>query len=134
MPLVGSPQAAATQKDSFDFHWLRSRQFLFGLTSLYGLASVLSFIAWMRDRKQRLLFWMAAYTFMPVLEVLLNGIRSPVSTIWLTWIIQTAIGIREICQWFLRKSDLLQLDEYPKLVRLARIGATVGCWSDFWTC
>jgi hypothetical protein len=130
LPLVGSPQAVATQKDSFDFHWLRSRQFLFGLTSLYGLASILSFIAWMRDRKQWLLFWMAAYTLMPVLEVLLNGIRLPVSTIWLTWIIQTAIGVREICQWFLL-IYLLQLDEYPKLVRLARIGATVGVLVGF---
>ena len=78
LPLVGSPKAIATQEDALNFHWLRSQQFLFGLTSLYGLASILSFIAWLRDRKQRLLFWMAAYTLMPVLEVLLNGLRLPV--------------------------------------------------------
>ena len=65
LPLAGSPEAIGTQREALDFRWLRSRQFVFGLTSLYGLASILSFIAWLRDRKQRLLFWMAAYTFMP---------------------------------------------------------------------
>jgi hypothetical protein len=130
LPLVGSPGAIATQKDALDFHWLRSQQFRFGLTSLYGLASILSFIAWIRDRKQRLLFWMAAYTLMPVLEVLLNGLRLPVSTIWLTWIIQTAIAVREICQWFLL-IYLLQLDAFPKLVRFVRIAAWVGVLAGF---
>ena len=67
-------------RDALNFHWLRSQQFRFALTSLYGLASILSFIAWLRDRKQRLLFWMAAYTLMPVLEVLLNGLRLPLSS------------------------------------------------------
>ena len=125
LPIVGSPEAIATQNDALDFHWLRSHQFGFGLASLYGLAAILSFIAWRRDRKQRLLFWMAAYTFMPVLEVVLNGLRLPVSFLWLSWIIQTAIGVREVCQWFLL-IYLLQLDAYPKLVRLARIAALVG--------
>jgi hypothetical protein len=125
LPLVGSPEAIATQKDALDFHWLRSRQFVFALTSLYGLASILSFVAWLRDRKQRLLFWMAAYTFMPVLELFLGGLRLQVSALWLTWVIQTGIGAREICQWFLL-IYLLQLDAYPKLVRLVRIAAWVG--------
>jgi hypothetical protein len=130
LPLVGSPKAISTQQDALNFHWLRSQQFRFALTSLYGLASILSFIAWLRDRKQRLLFWMAAYTLMPVLEVLLNGLRLPVSTIWLTWVIQTAIGIREICQWFLLLY-LLQLDVYQRLARLVRIGAIVGVLMGF---
>ena len=130
LPLVGSPKAISSQEDALNSHWLRSQQFRFALTSLYGLASILSFIAWLRDRKQRLLFWMAAYTFMPVLEVLLNGLRLPLSTIWLTWIIQTAIGIREICQWFLLLY-LLQLDVYPRLARLVRIGAFFGVLTAF---
>jgi len=128
VPLAGSPQAVAAQQDALHFKWLRGQQFRFGLTSLYGLASLLSFVAWMRDRKQRLLFWMAAYTFMPILELVLNGLRLPVSSLWLTWIIQAAIQWREICQWFLL-IYLLQLDAYPKLMRLARIGAWVGVLS-----
>jgi Stage II sporulation protein E (SpoIIE) len=125
LPLAGSPEAIRTQREALDFHWLRSRQFVFGLTSLYGLASILSFIAWLRDRKQRLLFWMAAYTFMPTLELVLGGVRLPASGIWLTWLIQTGISLREICQWFLLVY-LLQLDAYPKLLRALRIAACIG--------
>jgi hypothetical protein len=130
LPLVGSPKAIATQKEALNFHWLRSRQFVFGLTSLYGLASILSFIAWLRDRKQRLLFWMAAYTFMPVLELVLGGLRLPVSGNWLTWTIQTGIALRELSQWFLL-IYLLQLDAYPKLMRLVRIAACAGVLVGF---
>ena len=125
LPVAGSPEAIGTKQEALNFRWLRGRQFLFGLTSLYGLASILSFIAWLRDRKQRLLFWMAAYTFMPVLELVLNGLRLPVSGMWLTFIIQTAIAVREICQWFLL-IYLLQLDGHTKLMRSVRIGAYVG--------
>jgi hypothetical protein len=130
LPLAGSPEAIGTKKEALDFHWLRSRQFVFGLTSLYGLASILSFIAWLRDRKQWLLFWMAAYTFMPVLELVLGGLRLPVSGIWLTWIIQTGIGLREVSQWFLL-IYLLQLDAHAKLMRLVRIAAYVGVLVGF---
>jgi hypothetical protein len=130
LPLAGSPEAIGTKKEALDFHWLRSRQFVFGLTSLYGLASILSFIAWLRDRKQWLLFWMAAYTFMPVLELVLGSLRLPVSGIWLTWFIQTAIGLREASQWFLL-IYLLQLDAHAKLMRPVRIAAYVGVLVGF---
>jgi serine phosphatase RsbU (regulator of sigma subunit) len=125
LPLAGSPEGIETQKEALNFRWLRSRQFVFGLTSLYGLASILSFIAWLRDRKQRLLFWMAAYTFMPTLELVLGGVRLPVSGVWLTWLIQTAISLRELCQWFLL-IYLLQLDAHTKLMRAVRIAACIG--------
>jgi serine phosphatase RsbU (regulator of sigma subunit) len=125
MPLAGSPPAIATQRAALDFGWLRSNQFRFALALLYGLASILSFISWLRDREQRLLFWMAAYTFMPMLETFFNSLRVPLSALWLFWLIQTAIGIREICQWFLLVY-LLQLDTQPRLMRLVRVGALIG--------
>jgi hypothetical protein len=125
LPLVGSPQAIATEKDALNFHWLRQEQFRFGLTSLYGLASILSFVVWLRDRKQRLLFWMAAYTLMLVLDLFLTGLRLPISAIWMIWMVQTSITVREICQWFLL-IYLLQLDAYPRVLRLARIGAWIS--------
>jgi hypothetical protein len=131
VPLVGSPEAITASKDAGHYHWLADRQFLFGLTLLYGLASLLSFAAWLRDRKQWLLFWLAAYTLMPILEQVLTGLGLPISGIWLTWIAQTAICIREICQWFLL-IYLLQLDKFPRLVRLIKIGAWIsvlaGCF------
>ena len=64
-------------------------------------------------------------TFMPVLELVLSGLRLPVSGIWLTFAIQTAIAVRELCQWFLL-IYLLQLDGHTKLMRAVRIAACVG--------
>jgi serine phosphatase RsbU (regulator of sigma subunit) len=124
-PRIGSSEAIALVKDSMNFHWLRSQQFGFGLTTLYFLTSFLSLIAWRRDRSQKLLFWLAAYTFMPLLELILNGIRLPVSGIWLTFLIQTAIQLREICQWFLLLY-LLQLEDSKKVLRLVRIVAWIN--------
>jgi hypothetical protein len=77
LPLIGSPEAIAATKGEMDFKWLRKQQFTFGLTSLYALVSLLSLIAWLRDRDQWVLFWMSAFALMPMLEVLLLGIRLP---------------------------------------------------------
>jgi hypothetical protein len=125
LPLVGSPEGIGATKFATRYHWLGDRQFLFGLTLLYGLASLLSFTAWLRDRKQWLLFWLAVYTLMPILEQVLTGLGLPIPGTWLTWIAQTVIGVREICQWFLL-IYLLQLDRFPRLVRLVRIGAWIA--------
>jgi len=130
LPIVGSPQAIASTKDALDYHWLRGRQFQFGLTSLYALASLLSLLAWLRDRKQRLLLWMAVYTAMPLLELFLNGLRLPFSAIWSTFLVQTSIQLREISQWFVLLW-LLQLNESPKLVRFIRVVAIVSVIAGF---
>ncbi len=124
-PRIGSPEAIAMVKDSLDYHWLRLQQFGFGLTWLYVLTSFLSLAAWLRDRSQKLLFWLAAYTFMPLLELVLNGLRLPISGIWLTFLIQTAIELREISQWFLL-FYLLQLEDSAKLLRFLRIVAWIN--------
>ena len=56
--------------------------------------------------------------------------RLPASGIWLTWLIQTGISVREICQWFLLVY-LLQLNAYPKLLRALRIAASIGLLVGF---
>ena len=126
-PIIGSPEAIAAQKDALDYHWLRGQQFRFGLTGLYALASLLGLLMWLRDRRQWLIFWMMVYTFMPPLELLLNGIRLPVSYITLTFLIQASIQIREISQWFLLLW-LLQLHENGRLMRYIRGIAIVTCF------
>jgi len=125
LPIIGSPEAIAAKKDALDFRWLRGQQFRFALTVLYGLASLLSLIAWLRDRREKLLFWMAVYTAMPLLELAFNGLRLPISNIWLTFLVQTSIQIREISQWYLLLW-LLQLDVHPKLFRFVRVAAIIS--------
>ncbi|MGA7857758.1 MAG: SpoIIE family protein phosphatase [Terracidiphilus sp.] len=124
-PLIGSPAVIAAVKGNLDFEWLRSQQFAFGLTSLYALVSLLSFIAWMRDRHQWLLFWMSIFALMPMLSVVLGGLRLPYSYALAQFLIQTSIAVREASGWFLL-IWLLQLHEHPKLVRFIRILAVAG--------
>ena len=130
LPLIGSPEAIATAKGNMDFAWLRGQQFTFGLTSLYALVSLLSFIAWLRDRNQWLLFWMSIFSFMPMLAVLLNGLRLPYSWALAQLLIQSSIAIREASGWFLL-IWLLQLHPYTRLVRATRLVAIIGIVSAF---
>ena len=122
VPILGSPEAIAAIKDSLDYKWLRGQQFRFALTGLYALVCILSFLAWLRDRQQRLLFWMMVYTFMPTLELMLNGMRLQYSNIWLTFFVQAAIQIREVSQWYVL-IYLLQLEDAPRLMRVIKIFA-----------
>lgn len=118
-PLVGSPTAIAQLKGAHDFSWLQHSQFRFGLTSLYVLTALLSFIAWLRDRSQRLLLWVAAFTFVPLIELILNGLHLHVSGIWLTFFIQISIQLREVAQWYLLVY-LLQLHDSQGVMRLLK--------------
>jgi len=121
-PYIGSPQAIASAKAVMDYEWLRSQQFRFGLTSLYTLVALLSLVAWLRDRKQWLLFWMTVFAFTPLAELYFRGLHIPHSGIALNFAVQTEIQIREISQWLLLMW-LLQLHDDRKLVRFARIAA-----------
>ena len=123
-PVLGSPRGIANLKDSLDYRWLRGQQFRFGLTSLYVLTSLLSFVAWLRGRNQPLLFWLAAFTVMPLLELMFS-LRLPFSGAWLVMLLQWSIQVREVCQWFLLVY-LLQLEDYPQLLRFLRISAWVA--------
>jgi hypothetical protein len=121
-PVLGSPAAIASLKDSLDYKWLRGQQFRFALTGLYALVSFLSLVAWLRDRRQWLLFWMMVYTFMPTLELMLNGMRLQYSNIWITFFVQAAIQLREVAQWYVL-IYLLQLEDAQRLMRAIRIFA-----------
>ena len=125
VPLVGSPSAIAAEKGNRDFKWLQSRQFFFGLTSLYALVALLSFLGWLRDRDQWLLFWMSLYALMLTMDVILGGLRLPYPAAIALFAIQLAIAIREASGWFLL-IWLLQLHQYPRLVRYTRLAAIVG--------
>jgi hypothetical protein len=125
VPLIGSPDAIAAVKGAMDFRWLRGQQFAFGLTSLYALVALLSFIGWLRDRDQWVLFWMSIFASMPMLAVLLVGLRLPYSYAVAQFLTQASIAVREASGWFLL-IWLLQLHDEVKLVRFARAAAVIG--------
>ncbi len=73
VPQIGSVQAIEGVNNGLNYQWLRRQQFTFALTSLYTLVALLSLVAWLRDRKQWLFFWMTVFAFTPLAELFLAG-------------------------------------------------------------
>ncbi|HEX3891314.1 MAG TPA: SpoIIE family protein phosphatase [Terracidiphilus sp.] len=119
-PTIGSPSAIAQMKDASDFRWMQRSQFQFGLTSLYVLAALLSFIAWLRDRKQPILLWVTIFCFLPLVELALNTLHFHIPATWLTFFIQTVIQLREVAQWYLLVY-LLELNHSRGLMRFLNV-------------
>lgn len=126
LPVVGSSRVVAARKAAMDYQWLRSNQFEFGLDSLYLLVAVLSFGAWLRDRKQWLLFWMAGYTITPLIRLILVGLRLPWSNDMASGLLEPTIMVQDVSLWFLLLW-LLKLQEHRGLVRAIRNAAIVFC-------
>jgi hypothetical protein len=125
LPSMGSPDAIAAAKGNRDFQWLRRQQFSFALTSLYSLVALLGVFAWIRDRKEWVLFWTTMYTIALVAEHFLGGVRLHASFAILTFLSQIEISIREMSLWFLLLW-LLQLQDNRKLVVLVRKAALIS--------
>lgn len=116
-PAVGSATALADGKTEFEYRWLRSRQYLFALTSLYFLVMALSLLAWLRDRSQNLLLWMSLYALAPVLNLFLVGLHMPWSYRFALGWLQPVHALADISLWFLLLW-VLRLRENGFLVRL----------------
>ncbi len=124
-PELGSPEAITTAKAALDYQWLRMRQFLFAENLLYALVSLVSFLAWWRNRRRMVLFWMALFPLIPPLNLLLLNAH-------IRWPYGPAMGatqplssIQDISLWFLLLW-LLLLHENRNLNRLTRIFACVS--------
>ena len=119
-PIIGSPSAIVGLKAESDYAWLRSRQYAFGLNSLYFLVMALSLLAWMRNRSQRVVFWMAVFCGAPVLVTLLVGLRIPFSFNFALGWLQPVLSLADIGLWFLLLY-LLKLDESSTFTHLTRL-------------
>jgi len=123
-PLVGSPEAVAARKAVSDYRWLRSRQFIWGLDSLYALVVLLSLLAWLRDRTQWVLFWIAGFCLGPLLITILLGLRIPWSFNFAIGMAQPCFGLIDLSLWFVL-IWLLELHQNRGLIRWARVFAII---------
>jgi hypothetical protein len=128
-PLAGTPYAIAMQKAQLDYYWLRGRQLYFGLNFLYGIVGFLTLIAWMRNRQQWQLFWMAGFAITRVVEMVIYNLRLPwpqplANALW-----QPFSAFHSVCLWFLLLW-LLQLRQNGLLVRLTRACAWIAMATD----
>ncbi len=127
-PLVGSPQAIGAAKTLEDYRWLRSRQFTFGLNSLYALVSLLGLLAWFRNRKQYALLSMSVYCGARVIISMLSGLRLPISGMAALGFLQIFICAQDLGLWFLLLY-LFRLDRAPRIARLTFVVAMMDAIS-----
>ena len=124
-PVIGSPQAIAAAKAVLDYNWMRGRQYYFALQSLYALLAVLGVLAWLRDRKQKVLLAIAGFCFAPVVNMLLTGLQLPFSYNFSLGWLQPVLSVQDIGLWFLLLY-LLKLDENPRLFWFTRLLAIIS--------
>ncbi len=118
-PLAGSLAAVESEKAVLDYEWLRSHQFYFGLETLYALMVFLSLLTWLRNRSQRVLLAMAAFTASPVLAMFLGNLRLPLSYNFALGWLQPVLAMEDVGLWFLLLY-LLELDSNPRIARFTR--------------
>lgn len=123
-PLLGSPKAIANAMSAADYRWMRSRQMNFALQSLYGLVAVLGFLFWLRDRSQRLAFWMACFAVAKPLATILLGLKLPIPLVVAMGLNQPVYVLGDISMWYVLVW-LLDLHDTERVVRLTRILAIV---------
>ena len=125
IPLVGTSEAIA-QIESADRHTQVKRS-LFGLVQMLILVEValIGFVAWVRDRSQKLLLWMVVFLGASILTLLTTPLDIP----WL-YRIQTLVlwpvhCIEDISLWYLLLY-LLDLQWQPSLWRWAKVLAVIS--------
>lgn len=121
-PLIGSPEAIATEKAALEFRWLRSRQFLFGENLLCAVIALLSFLLWSRTPSRWVLFWTAGFAAIPPVNLLLLNAHMAWPYTLAMGAVQWLSAIRDVSQWYLLLW-LLLLHGDRALVRLTRIVA-----------
>ena len=124
-PVIGSSAAIAGRKAQLDYVWIRSRQYFFALTSLYALVMILSLLAWLRDRSQRVLLWMAVFCFSFVGGAVLTGLRIPIPFGFALGVQQPVLSLQDIGLWFLLLW-ILKLNESAAITHLTRTLAIIG--------
>jgi len=99
---------------------------------VYGLLFLLGAIVWLRNRHQKLLFWMSAFLLADALWISLDPVLSP-------WLLSSAVAcafygptfhsLEDIALWYLLLY-LLGLDRFPALMRWTRILACTMLFSS----
>ena len=124
-PVVGTSEAIAAIESAH--RHTQEKRSLFGLVQMVILAEVMliGVVAWVRNRNQKLLFWMIVFLGASILTLL----TTPLDILWL-YRIQTLVlwpvhCIEDISLWYLLLY-LLDLDRQPSLWRWTKILAVVS--------
>jgi hypothetical protein len=123
-PIVGDPVSIDTRMAAMNYDWLRGQQLLFALNSLYALVGLVSLVAWLRDRRQWVIFWMAMYAGGRAVLFLGFLQRGPLPISYSLGITTFAFTLCDISLCFVLLW-LLKLDEDRRLLKFLKVLAAV---------
>lgn len=124
-PLAGSGDAIAAYLGRLDHEWLRDRQFYFDVNLLYALLGLLGFMAWLRNRTQKLLLWVSLFALMQPLHLILFNAHIPFHVQFATGFNLVVEGLQDVSLWFILLY-LLDLNQSASLRRWTRILAVAS--------
>jgi len=130
VPLLGSARALADRGKVIWYEWLRANLWQLGIALLSGLVSLLALLAWLRNRSQRMLLWLAVYCLHPLALLPVVGIPGLISFRWGYGLVAPIICIEDISLWFLLLY-LLGLRDNPRLVRWTVWMAAIAVCGNF---
>jgi Stage II sporulation protein E (SpoIIE) len=122
-PLLGDAEALRAARTGVEYRWLHSHLYAAAIALLSGIVSLLALLGWLRDRRQWMLFWLAAYTLRPFLLLICE--QWPNLSWRLSYGLTGAVyAVTDASLWFLLVY-LLGLRPHPRLVKWTRIAAII---------
>ncbi len=116
-PMLGAPQAIAAQLAAINSESIQQVLYDYTLDILYGFVTLLSLLLWSRNRKVKLLLWLAIFAATPVLLSIIQGLfLLPITYAWGRGLNQPLYALNHISLWFLLLW-LLRLNGNRTLVR-----------------
>jgi hypothetical protein len=127
MPRVGSVEAIGNLAADERTTQVRSRLLAIAQILIYGQLFLLGAVIWLRNRNQKLLFWMSVFLFSAAFWAFQDPILFP----WTETSILAGLmtggpphSLEDVALWYLLLY-LLDLDRYPALIRWTRILAWI---------
>jgi hypothetical protein len=115
-PLLGSTQALADRDQAAWYGWLRANLWQLGLALLCSVVSLLALLAWLRQRRQTMLLWLALYMMHPLPMLIFSGAPGFLRFRWNYGLIAPVVCIEDVSLWFLLL-NLLGLRDNRRLIR-----------------
>jgi hypothetical protein len=123
VPVLGDAEALRAARTDIEYRWLRSHLYSSAIALLSGIVSVLALLGWLRDRRQWMLVWLAAYTIRPFLLLVLEQ-RGLLSWRLSYGTVGMVYSATDAALWFLLL-HLLRLRDNPRLVRWTCVAAII---------
>jgi hypothetical protein len=129
-PRIGEPGEIAALFTNIEYARVRADRYISTLLLLFALVSVLAFVAWLRNRSQRLLILTALYSLAVVFQTVFVYQLGPNLPFRLQYaLIAVVFAFADISLWFLLLT-LLGLDKRPAVLRWAFALAAVTVFFD----